>query len=236
MSNFLVPTISSTAVAPWFQPTPHNATVQQVIPIQLYSSAWWWCYRNDGATYVELIVGTKKLLINFYAIFPILASIFPSFSRLLPRSWNSDQYLVWWCSGRFYGGGSQAYPYLWVRDKSIRCSQEEPEPWRAPHTRNQRHFTQRSWSFRHTKLVLDHLHGICRCDSWLYRAPYIVLAYHTPRLFISFLKFLSSQPKRNRNYSSYGNWQELLFLWQELPSKGNFEFGFKRTSNVGEPQ
>ena len=57
-----------------------------------------------------------------------------------------------------------------------------------------------------------------------------------PRLYFIFLKFLSYHPNSNMNYRNYGNWQEFLFLWQELPSKGNVEFGFKGTGNSGEPQ
>ena len=55
-------------------------------------------------------------------------------------------------------------------------------------------------------------------------------------LLIPFIKFLSYQPKRNSNYSNYSNLQEILSLWQELSSKGNMEFGFKGTGNVGKPQ
>ena len=38
------------------------------------------------------------------------------------------------------------------------------------------------------------------------------IAYLNNRLLIYFLNFLSSHPKRNRNYKDYGNWREFMFL------------------------
>ena len=63
-----------------------------------------------------------------------------------------------------------------------------------------------------------------------------MVAAQLPRLFIPFLKFLSSQPKWNRNYRNFGDWQEFLFLWHGFPSKGHVKVGFKGNGNVEEPQ